>query len=277
MIHDAAERLRCAVYAAGPDDTDRQIAAIERFRATAYCGKLGVLRRIVERAAVTGRDISTLKKALVFGGPMSTHFRRECEGRGLRIRQAWVTPEIGVIAYETDAPDGRVNEGMIVNEGVHVEILDPETDGPARPGAVGEVVLTRPSVDFPVLRMRTGDLSRFIREPSPCGRSNIRIQGWMGRVEEMTTWRNVRVLPSHVLDMRARHACCRNMKLFVTGDREAAEIVLRVEGPKDDPQLPVNLRATMQNVLGFEAKIDICDLGALPRDGRLIVDERRAA
>jgi phenylacetate-CoA ligase len=277
MIQGGAERIGCAIIPAGLEDVDLQIALIERFRANAYCGKPGILRQILARAAVKGRDVSSLTKAFVFGEFMSTHFRRECEGRGLVIRQAWAAPEVGVIAYQTSGPDGGCADGKVVNEGVIVEIVDPRTGEPVRRGEAGEVVVTRPNVDFPILRMRTGELTREISGPSPCGRTNMRVEGRLGRVDELAAWRDRLLSPSQILQMRARHACCRNMKLFLLGDAKGGEAVLRVEGPKDDPHLPVNLRNTMRNVLGFEAKIEIRGEGELPRDGRLIIDQRKRA
>ena len=271
MVAEAADSLGCATIAAGPSDVDAHLYCISRFKPAAYCGKPGALRRIVERAGVTNHDISSLTKALVFGAPLSTHFRRQCEARGLRIRQAYFVPEVGVVAYETSAPDGTTCEGMIVNEGVIVEILDPVTEQSVAVGEIGEVTITRLNHDFPVLRMRTGDLSRVIAGVSPCGRTNLRIQGWMGRVEEVVRYKDRMVCPSLVLAMRARHACVRGMRLVVSG---SDDIILRAEGTKDDPQLPIKLRTTMQSVLGFEARIDIVPPGVLPRDGKLIVDER---
>lgn len=274
MVAAAADSLGCATIAAGPYDVDAHLHCIGRFKPVAYCGKPGVLRRIVERAAATNHDISSLTKALVFGAPLSTHLRRECEMRNLRIHQAYFIPEVGVIAYETRAPDHSLTHGMVVNESVIVEILDPVTEQPIAAGKIGEVTVTRLNKDFPVLRLRTGDLSRFVTGESACGRTNLRIEGWMGRVDEALRINELTVWPSYVLDMRARHASVRRMRLVVSGDDAANDIVLRVEASRDDPQLPVNLRATMQSVLGFEAKIDIVSPGMLPKDGKLIVDER---
>ena len=276
LVDSGASSLGCAVIPAGPAETDRLLEAIRRHTPNAYCGKPGVLRRILEQAAATNIDISLLKKALVFGAPLSTHFRRECEARGLRVRHAYTCPEIGVVAFETSALDGGFNEGMIVNEGVILEIVHPDTNEPVTPGQVGEIVVTRLNVDFPLLRFGTGDLSRIISGASPCGRTNTRIQGWMGRVEETVRFRD-QVLPSQVLAMGARHACVQQMRLVFSGDAHKEESILRVEGPDDDPQLPINLKATMKSVLGFEARIDIVRPGMLPRDGKLIADERPRA
>lgn len=274
MIDGAARECGCASIPAGPDSGELQLEALRLIRPNAYCGKPGVLRRLLERAAVGNYDLATLKKALVFGAPLSTHFRKDAEARGVRVRQAYTTPEAGVIAYETSRPDGCLNEGMIVNEGLIVEIVKPGTDTHVKPGEIGEVVISRLNADFPLLRLSTGDLSRVIPGPSPCGRTNLRIQGWMGRVEETARFQDKTVYPSQILEMGARHACVRKMQLVFSNAGNRDDSVLRVEGPNDDPQFPINLNSTMRNVLGFEARIDIVAPGALRNDRKLIFDQR---
>ena len=274
MIDGAARELGCASIPAGPDNVMKQIEAIGAASPVGYCGKPGGLRRILDSATAAKRDVSSLKKAFVFGAPLSTHFRREAATRNIRIRQAYTTPEAGVIAYETSAPDGALVGGMVVNENVIVEIVKPGGAEPAAPGEIGEIVITRLNVDFPLLRFGTGDLSRIIPGPSPCGRTNMRIEGWMGHADETTRFNDRIVLPSQVIDIGERHPCVQRVCLVLGNQTPGGEPVLKVEGPQNDPQLPFNLRATMKSVLGFEGRIDIVCPGTLPDDGRLIADER---
>ena len=274
MIEGGAMELGCCVIPAGSSKTGRHLEAIRTLRPTGFCGKPGALRKILERADAEKIDVSSIRKALVFGAPLSSHFRREAAARGIVVRQAYTTPDAGIVAFETSKPDGSLNEGMIVNEGVFVEIVRLGGDAPVGPDEVGEIVVTRLNVDLPVLRVGTGDLSRVLAGPSPCGRTNLRIAGWMGRVEDAARIGERRICPSQILAMNDRHACVKRMLLVVNGEGTPADTTLRVEGPRDDPQLPINLRATMQSVLGFEARVDIVGPGALGDGARLIVDER---
>ncbi len=277
MVEGGAAEIECSVIPAGSARIDRHLDAIHQLKPTAYCGRPGGLRRILEAASAANADVSSIKKALVFGAPLSTHFRREAAARGIQIRQAYAHAEAGIIAFETSGPGGGVNEGMIVNEGLILEIVRQGTDIPAAPGEVGEIVVTRLNVDFPLLRFGTGDLSRILPGPSPCGRTNLRILGWMGRAEETAQFHDRTVLPSQVLEMGAKFACIARMRLVLRGDARSGESILRVEGPKNDPSLPADLRASMKAVFGFEAQVDIVNPGTLPKDGKLIADERLRA
>ncbi len=274
MVESGAAELGCAVIPAGSGKVDRQLHAIHQLKPTAFCGKPGLLRRILETAAEKNFDVSSIRKALVFGAPLSTHFRREALARGVVVRQAYTTSETGIVAYETSLPDGSLNKGMIVNEGLIVEIVAPGTSEPVRRGDIGEVVVTRLNVDFPILRVGTGDLSREIEGPSPCGRTNMRIEGWMGRVDDVARVGERQIFPSQIIEMSDRHACVGRMRLVLGEKGGRVDPTLCVEGPGDDEQLRARLRATISEVLGFEARVDIVGPGTLPDDGRLIVDER---
>jgi phenylacetate-CoA ligase len=164
---------------------------------------------------------------------------------------------------------------MIVNEGLIVEIVRPGTNIAAPDGEIGEVVVTRVNPDYPLLRVSTGDLSRVIPGPSPCGRTGLRIAGWLGRVGEETRVANRVLTPQHVLDLGDRHACVRRMQIVVRREGQADSILLRAEGPDGDPQLPDNLRRNLLDITGIEGDIEVVPSGVLDSKARLIADERR--
>jgi phenylacetate-CoA ligase len=272
IIEDGALALGCAVIPAGTARIERKLEAIHALTPNAFCGEPEHLKQLLDQARDLNRDVSSLRKALVFGQHLSPHVRADIEARGIGIHQAFVTADLGVIAYETDLPDGSLNEGMIVSEGLILEIVKPGTNEPARAGEVGEVVVTRVIPDFPLLRMSTGDLSRIIPGPSPCGRTSPRIAGWLGRVDETTRVGDLTLTPSQVLDLGARHACVRRLQLVVSAEDATT---LKAEGPAEDVDLPANLKRNMLAISGVDCKIEIVAPGVLTDKSRLVVDERR--
>ncbi len=275
IIEDGALALGCAVIPAGTARGELKLEAIHAFSPNAFCGEPEHLRQLLDQARELNRDVSSLRKAFVFGRHLSPHARADIEARGIRIRQAFVTSDLGVIAYETERPDGGLNEGMIVNEGIIVEIVRPGTSEPAREGEIGEVIVTRVNPDYPLLRMSTGDLSRFIPGPSPCGRTAPRIAGWLGRVDETACVGDRVVTPAQILDLGARHACVPRMQLVIAREGRRETVKLRAEGPGSDPQLSPNLKRNLFDIAGLDAEIEVVAPGVLTDKSRLIVDDRR--
>ena len=277
MVESGAQMLGCAVIPAGSSSIERQLDAIEALRPNAFCGKAAFLDLLLQKAAELRRDVSSIKKAFVFGAPLSQHLRASIEGRGIRLRQGLATATLGVIAYETDDADGALNEGMVVNEGVILEIVRPGADEPVAPGQIGEVVVTRLNLDCPMLRYSTGDLSRIIPGASPCGRTNIRIAGWLGSAEQAAYMADRTLLPSQVIDIAARHAAVQRLRLVLRRENAKEALVLRAEAPRGDAGLIKALGASLKDVIGLDGAIEIVPPGALPDDGKLIVDERALA
>ena len=275
IVEDGALALGCAVIPAGTAKIERKLEAIHALTPNAFCGEPEHLLQLLDQAREMNRDVSSLRKALVFGRHLSPHVRADIESRGIRVHQAFVTSDLGVIAYETDLPDGGLNAGMIVNEGVIVEIVRPGTSEPARDGEIGEVVVTRVNPDYPLLRMSTGDLSKFLPGPSPCGRTAPRIAGWLGRVEERARIDGRVLTPTQILDLGARHACVRRMQLVISREPAGETVTLLAEGPRTDPLLPDNLKRSLREVAGLDGEINIVAPGVLTDKHRLIVDNRR--
>ncbi|MCB1384217.1 MAG: AMP-binding protein, partial [Notoacmeibacter sp.] len=186
ILDEGARAFGCTVFPAGVGNTDMQVDAIRALQPSVYTGTPDFLKVILDRAAETGEPLTCFKRALVSGGALFPSLREEYRARGIAVLQCYATAEFGVIAYETAGPDGVPLPGMMVNEHVIVEIVRPGTDDPVSDGEVGEVVVTSFSDAYPLIRLGTGDLSAVLAEPSPCGRTNMRIRGWMGRADQRT-------------------------------------------------------------------------------------------
>jgi phenylacetate-CoA ligase len=277
LIESGAQALGCAVIPAGSSAIERQLDVIERLRPNAFCGKAAFLDLLLQKAAELRRDVSSIRKAFVFGAPLSRHLRASIEARGVRVRQGYATSLLGVIAYETDDENGALNDGMVVNEGVILEIVRPGAHEPAPVGEIGEVVITRLNLDCPMLRCSTGDLSMIMPGASPCGRTNIRIKGWLGRADQAALMADRTLLPSQVMDIGARHAAVNRLRLVLRHENAREALLLRAEAPRDNAGLAHELGASLKDVTGFDGAVEIVALGALPDDGKLIVDERALA
>ncbi|MBV8775988.1 MAG: AMP-binding protein, partial [Alphaproteobacteria bacterium] len=181
MLESAAAALGCPVIPAGTGQTEQQLRTIADLRPVAYVGTPSFLKILLDRARETATDASSLKKALVGAEAFPAVLREEFRGRGIAALQCYGTADVGLIAYETVAEDGSLCDGMVVDEGVILEIVEPGGTTPVLPGEVGEVVVTALTPEYPLIRFATGDLSALLTEPSPCGRTNHRIKGWLGR------------------------------------------------------------------------------------------------
>lgn len=184
IMDSGANALGCAVIPAGMIDLELLLEAIRILKPTAYCGRPDFLMSLVERARQCRADISSIRRVVVAGMHVPSSLRRDLENHGLCVRMAFWIPHLGIIAYESEGPDGRLNDGMVVNEGLILEIVTPGTDDPVRAGEIGEVVVTRLNPDYPLLRFGTGVLSAQLSGFSPCGRTNLRIKGCLGPVDQ---------------------------------------------------------------------------------------------
>jgi len=181
-MESGASALGCAVIPAGPDDPDRQLEVIHVLQPTAFCGRLDFLLSLAERARRRNMKITSIKRGLVADTHLSPALRCELENEGLQVRQAYCLPHLGVVAYQSDDPAGKPNDGLIVNEGYILEIVAPGTGEPVGAGEIGEIVVTRLNPDYPLLRYATGQLSALLQGMSPCGRTNLRLTGILGPV-----------------------------------------------------------------------------------------------
>ena len=203
------------------------------------------------------------------GAALPASLRAELGRRGVAVLQCYATAELGVIAYESEA-----REGMIVNETVMVEIVRPGTGDPVADGEVGEVVVTSFNPDYPMIRLATGDLSAILPGLSPCGRTNARIKGWMGRADQTAKVKGMFVHPKQIAEVAARHPQLKRLRLVVTRDNEQDVMTLMAECAAPDAALEAAVAASLQSVTKLKGAVKLVAPGALPNDGKVIADER---
>ncbi|EFL88780.1 phenylacetate--CoA ligase family protein [Ahrensia sp. R2A130] len=268
ILDEALRALGCTVFPAGVGGTEQQVQAANHFGAVAYTGTPDYLKVMLDKADETGIDLSSIKRAMVSGGALFPSMREEYRERGVDVMQSYATADLGVIAYETKGPDGLC-DGMIVNEGLIVEILRPGTGDPVAPGEVGELVVTNFSKTYPLVRFATGDLSAVLDEPSPCGRTNMRIKGWMGRADQRTKVKGMFVDPKQVADIISSHAGASAGRLIVSRDGASDSMHLQVTGSDLDAEA---IASSIRTVTGLSGTVELVD--ALPNDGKVIDDTR---
>ena len=270
MVETGAHALGCAVIPAGTAPTEAQAIAAAQFRATAYGGTPSFLKVLLDKAAELKLDLSSLTRASVTAEALPATLRASLAGRGVRVLQWYGTADAGLIAYETPAM-----EGLVVDEDVIVEIVRPGTGDPVPQGEVGEVVVTVLSADHPLLRFATGDLSAILPGQSPCGRTNVRIRGWMGRADQSTKVRGLFVHPSHLAELARRHPVVRRARLVVTRPGDLDVMTLRAEvAPEDRSRLAEALAATMRELTQLRGEVELVEPYSLPNDGKVIDDQR---
>lgn len=274
MLDGAARGLGCAVIPGGIGNTEQQVQAIAHFRPSGYCGTPDYLKVLLDKGAELGVDCSSITRALVSGGALFPQLRQDYAERGVAVLQCYATADLGLIAYESEA-----REGMILDEGVLVEILRPGTGDPLPDGEVGEVVVTTFNPDYPLIRFATGDLSAILPGSSPCGRTAPRIKGWMGRADQATKVKGMFVQPAQVAAAFKRHGEIARARLVVTraGDSDAMILLCEVE-QGDASQVGDNLAAaiaeSLQAACKVKGKVELVAPGSLPNDGKVIDDQR---
>jgi phenylacetate-CoA ligase len=270
ILDAGARALGCVVVPAGPGNTEQQLEAIEHLRPTAYIGVPDYLKILLDKAKAAGRDASSFKRALVSGGALFPSLRQEYQERGISVFQAYATADLGLVAYESPAL-----EGMIVDEGVIVEIVRPGTGDPVPEGEVGEVVVTSFNNDYPMIRLATGDLSAVLPGPSPCGRTNMRIKGWMGRADQTTKVKGMFVHPEHIAAVAKRHPELGRLRLVIGRAGEQDTMTLKAETATQDAALAQRVAETLQQVTKLKGELQFIAPGTLPNDGKVIADERK--
>ena len=270
MAESGAHACGCAVAPGGVGNTEQQLRAIADIRPTAYAGVPSFLRILLDRAARDGVDVSSIRRAAVGGEALPPSLRARFGESGIAVLQSYGTADIGLIAYESPAL-----EGMIADEGVIVEIVAPGTGDPVADGEVGEVVVSVLNPDYPLVRFATGDLSAVLPGVSPCGRTNMRIRGWMGRADQTAKVRGMFVHPAQVAQAAARHPEILKARLAIDNPGQADRMTLRCElrEPGDDA-LRARIVETLRAVCKLRGEVEFVAPGALPDDGKAIEDSR---
>lgn len=274
MLDHGARALGCAVFPAGTGNTEMQVEAAAALKPRVYAGTPDFLKLILDRAIEANRDISSFQVGLVSGGALFPSLREEYFSRGVRVFQCYATAEGGVIAYESADADGRPNPGMIVNENLILEIVRPGTGDPVPDGEVGEVVITSLNPAYPMVRLATGDLSAILPGRSPCGRTGMRIKGWMGRADQRTKIKGMFVDPRQVAQIAAQHDDIGRLRLVVIREGARDIMTLYVEPAAGRTPDMTAVAATMREVTKLGGTAVLAAPGSLPNDGKVIADER---
>ncbi len=269
LMEGGARKLGCAVFPGGVGQTEQQVQAMVDLRPDGYVGTPSFLRIIVEKAEELGADISSLKKALVSGEALPGVTRDWLRARGIMVRQCYATADIGAIAYETEA-----EAGLVVEEDLLVEIVRPGTGDPVADGEVGEVVVTSFCPDYPLIRFATGDLSAILPGVSPCGRTNIRLRGWLGRADQTTKVKGMFVHPEQIAELAKRHVDVSRMRLVVDNPDGQDRMVLHCEVPEAAEGLAGVLVDGLRDVTKLRGEVRFVAPGSLPNDGKVIEDSR---
>ena len=275
MLESGASALGCTVIPTGTGQTEMQVAAIRDLGINAFVGTPSFLKLIVEKADEMKIDISSLRKAHVGAEYLPPPLRKTLGERGISVSQTYASADLGLIAYESVMPDGTVNEGMIIDERLVLEIVRPGTGDPVPPGEVGEVVITTFNRDYPLIRFATGDLSAVLQGTSPCGRTNVRIKGWMGRADQSTKVRAMFVTPRQVNDIVRRHPEIAKARLVVDGEAGNDRMTLRCEIQNDVAGLKDAVVATIRDVTKLRGEVELVPPRSLPNDGKVIEDLRK--
>jgi phenylacetate-CoA ligase len=269
MMEAGAHALGCAVIPGGVGNTEAQLDAIAHLKPSGYMGTPDFLKILLDTAEKSGKDVSSLKRGLVSGAALPLSLRAELSERGVVVLQCYAVAETGVIAYESEA-----REGLIVNENIIVEIVRPGTADPVPDGEVGEVVVTTFNLDYPMIRLATGDLSAILPDASPCGRTNVRIRGWMGRADQTAKVKGLFVRPEQMAEIARKHPELGRVRLTVTRENEQDAMALKVECLKPRAGLADSVEATLQSVTKIRGMVTLVPPGSLPNDGKVIADER---
>jgi phenylacetate-CoA ligase len=272
ILDSGLRALGCAVIPAGVGNSEAQAQVIAQFRPCGFAGTPDFLKVILDKGAELGLDCSSITKALVSGGALFPVQRQEYKNRGIAVLQAYVTADLGSIAYESAA-----DQGMILDEGLIVEILRPGTGDPVPEGEVGEVVATTLDPDYPLIRFGTGDLSAFLPGGSPCGRTNMRLKGWMGRADQNAKVKGMFVHPAQVAEVIKRHPEIAKARLVVTREGESDVMTLVCEVDDElagNEDLAAAVADSLQGVTKLKGGVVLCPPGELPNDGKVIEDTR---
>ena len=269
MMESGAHAVGCTTFAGGIGNTELQLQAAADLRPQGYIGTPSFLKILVEKATDTGADIRSLTKASVGGEACPPSLRDWLAERGVQAYQSYGTADCGLIAYETSA-----RQGLVLDEGVILEIVRPGTGDLLPDGEVGEVVVTVLNPDYPLVRFGTGDLSAVLAGPCPTGRSNLRIQGWMGRADQTTKVRGMFVHPGQVADVVRRHPEIGKARLVVEGEMANDRMTLKVEVHGAPEGLAAAVAASVRDVTKLRAEVVLAAPGSLPNDGKVIEDAR---
>jgi phenylacetate-CoA ligase len=272
IFDSAARAIGAAVIPAGPGNTEQQLDVIAHLKPTVYAGTPDFLKILLDAAAAAGRDARSIRRACVSGAAFPPSLQAEIRGRGIDAYQMYATADIGCIVYESPA-----REGLVLNEDLLLEIVRPGTGEPVPPGEVGEIVVTSFDHDHPWIRLALGDLSAVLPGVSPCGRTNMRIKGWMGRADQTTKVKGMFVRPEQIAEVAQRHPQLARLRLVVTRRGETDAMTLKAECAQPSDALAQAVADTLRAVTKLGGTVEFVAPAGLPNDGKVIEDTRSHA
>ncbi len=270
MLDSGAHALGCSVIPAGVGQTELQVQTISDLSPVAYVGTPSFFKIILDKANELGSDVSSIDKAMVTGEALPPSLRAGFVERGIRVQQCYATADLGAIAYESSA-----QQGLIIDEGVYLEIVRPGSGDPVDEGEVGEVVVTSLNPDYPLIRFATGDLSAIMPGSSPCGRTNKRIQGWMGRADQTAKVRGMFIHPEQVEKLVKRHPEVIRARLIIEWIDQSDAIKMQCETTSADGSLKTALIESIRQICKLRGEVELLEPGSLPNDGKVIDDIRQ--
>jgi phenylacetate-CoA ligase len=272
MMETGAHALGCTVFPGGIGQTEQQVQAMAELAPAGYIGTPSFLKIILEKAAEMGVNLPSVKKALVSGEAFPPSLRDWMTERGVNAYQCYATADVGLIAYETSA-----RQGLVLDEGVIVEIVRPGTGDPVPEGEVGELVITSLNPDYPLIRFGTGDLSAILTGTCPTGRTNQRIKGWMGRADQTTKVRGMFVHPGQVAEVVKRFPSALRARLVVQGEMANDSMALHVEttaASSAEAELKAQIAEAIRDITKLRSDVHLVAPGTLANDGKVIEDAR---
>ena len=269
MMETGAHAMGCSVFPGGTGQTEQQVQAMRELQPAGYIGTPSFLKIIVEKAEELGLTLPSVKKAMFGGEAYPPSLRDWFTAHGISGYQCYATADLGLIAYETEA-----REGLVLDEGVIVEIVRPGTGDPVAEGEVGELVVTTLNPDYPLIRFGTGDLSAVLPGSCPTGRTNTRIKGWMGRADQTTKIRGMFVHPKQVDEVVKRFPELQRARLVVSGEMANDVMTLKVESASNDAALTARVGEAIRDITKLRGAVEFHAPGSLPNDGKVIDDIR---
>ncbi len=269
MMETGAHAMGCSVFPGGTGQTEQQVQAMRELQPAGYIGTPSFLKIIVEKAEELGLTLPSVKKAMFGGEAYPPSLRDWFTAHGIAGYQCYATADLGLIAYETEA-----REGLVLDEGVIVEIVRPGTGDPVAEGEVGELVVTTLNPDYPLIRFGTGDLSAVLPGSCPTGRTNTRIKGWMGRADQTTKIRGMFVHPKQVDEVVKRFPELQRARLVVSGEMANDVMTLKVESASNDAALTARVGEAIRDITKLRGAVEFHAPGSLPNDGKVIDDIR---
>ena len=275
ILDSGARACGCIVIPAGPGQTEQQLDIIEQLQPQGYCGTPSFLKILLDKASEQGRDISSIEKALVTGEALSENLRAEFNAAGIDVLQAYASADIGLIGFESIA-----QQGFIIAEDIIVEIVRPGSIEPVKTGEIGEIVVTSFNVDYPLIRFATGDLSAELSGQSLCGRTNMRIKGWLGRADQTTKVKGMFVHPEQIEKIRKKHSNLHKIRLVVSQENYNdtmtlyGELALENLTTKQITTLENDIAKTLKQVTKLSGSVALVPLSSLENDGKVIDDQR---